>query len=31
VIAEYSATTWLPSGWYAEVASYGDLLLAAVP
>jgi N-methylhydantoinase A len=31
VIAEYSATTWLPPGWYAEVASYGDLLLAAVP
>ena len=29
VIAEYSATTWLPPGWQAEVASYGDLLLGA--
>lgn len=29
VIAEYSATTWLPPAWHAEVAAYGDLLLAA--
>ncbi|MGD2215979.1 MAG: hydantoinase/oxoprolinase family protein, partial [Gemmatimonadales bacterium] len=29
VIAEYSATTWLPPAWRAEVARYGDLLLAA--
>ena len=29
VIAEYSATTWLPPAWCAEVAPYGDLLLAA--
>lgn len=31
VIAEYSATTWLPPAWHAEVAPYGDLLLAADP
>jgi N-methylhydantoinase A len=29
VIAEYSATTWLPPDWQVEVAPYGDLLLAA--
>jgi N-methylhydantoinase A len=28
VIAEYSATTWVPPAWHAEVAPYGDLLLA---
>ncbi len=27
VIAEYSATCWLPDGWRAEVGEYGDLLL----
>ncbi|UCC71185.1 MAG: hydantoinase/oxoprolinase family protein [Gemmatimonadota bacterium] len=31
VIAEYSATTWVPADWQAEVAPYGDLLLAAGP
>lgn len=28
VIAEYSATTWLPPAWHADVAPYGDILLA---
>ncbi len=28
VIAEYSATTWVPGAWQAEVAPSGDLLLA---
>jgi N-methylhydantoinase A len=28
VIAEYSATTWLPPTWHADVAPYGDILLA---
>jgi len=28
VIAEYSATTWLPPAWQADVAPHGDLLLA---
>lgn len=27
VIAEYSATTWLPEGWSAEVQKLGDLIL----
>jgi N-methylhydantoinase A len=27
VVAEYSATTWLPRGWRAEVLAAGDLLL----
>jgi N-methylhydantoinase A len=28
VIAEYSATTWLPPAWHADLAPYGDILLA---
>ncbi len=27
VIAEYSATTWLPNRWRAEVGEFGDLML----
>ncbi len=27
VIAEYSATTWVPSGWHVEVGTSGDILL----
>ncbi|MGD8867570.1 MAG: hydantoinase/oxoprolinase family protein [Gemmatimonadales bacterium] len=29
VIAEYSATCWLPPGWSASVLEYGDLLMSA--
>ena len=28
VIAEYSATTWVPSSWHVEVSMWGDLLLS---
>jgi N-methylhydantoinase A len=31
VIAEYSATTWVPDGWHAAAVPTGDLLLAAGP
>jgi N-methylhydantoinase A/oxoprolinase/acetone carboxylase beta subunit len=30
IIAEYSATTWLPPRWAAEVAESGDLLLGPI-
>jgi N-methylhydantoinase A/oxoprolinase/acetone carboxylase beta subunit len=30
VIAEYSATTWLPPDWRAIVEPFGDLLLSAI-
>ncbi len=28
IVVEYSATTWIPTGWHAEIADFGDLLLA---
>ncbi len=30
IIAEYSATTWLPAGWSAEMRDTGDLMLEPV-
>jgi N-methylhydantoinase A/oxoprolinase/acetone carboxylase beta subunit len=33
IISEYDATTWVPPGWFARVATSGDLVLTleAVP